>query len=417
MAKIKTIDVEKYMEKNYSSNIFTLIGEEQEDVRQAKKLASDAELWTEFMESLKEQAEEHHYLVDDAILTCTRCSEEPDDSYGESFCVPEGISERKLVVTQNSTAKNGAGQCFATVNDSEKNVNIFPFGNCKNPPDRDKEREALLYASENEEFRKLGTCFYLMNLNDQWENLVSDTGYEKIPGEDGKLLETITMEAILFCKHGGFIYPRHSGYIETDVEEEEEVLEEDKKTEEEIMALLKELGVSDYPDVAIYVWKFFREKGLSEYAVAGILGNIYAETEEEPFKPDTQRGENYYGIFQIGPGKDKLFEKGGDGKDGEGWKKVEVQCAFAWDEYSTRSDTGWMTRYLDMGNYLLAGTKENFINASSASEAALIWATSFERCYLTKGNTDDVFLELQGQEKRVEKAEEMYEIFKGTEWE
>ncbi len=236
-------DEKKYMEGNYSSNIFTAIGEWWEDVKQANEIANTVTYFEEYMAYLKEKEEEHHYLVDGAILTCTKCKGEPDEFNGQSFCVPEGITERVLKVTQNSTAINGAGQSFATLNDSKKNVNIFSFGNCQNPPDRDKEREALMYASENEELRKLGTCQYLMDLNDKWENIISDVGYEKVTGVDGQLLETVTMEAILFCKHGGLIYPKSSGYIKTDgVMEVDEPEEELGEMKEYIQSILNALG-------------------------------------------------------------------------------------------------------------------------------------------------------------------------------
>lgn len=236
-------DEKKYMEGNYSSNIFIAAGEWWEDVKQANEIVNTVAYFEMYMAYLKAKAEEHHYLVDGAVLTCTRCKGESDDYNGETFCVPEGITERKLKVTQNNTVVNGAGQCFATVNDSKKNVNIFSFGNCKNPPDRDKEREALIYASENEELRKLGTCQYLMDLNDKWENLISDTGYERVKAANGELVDTITMEAILFCKHGGLIYPKSSGYIKTDAVEETNELEEDlEDTEQYIEAIIGALG-------------------------------------------------------------------------------------------------------------------------------------------------------------------------------
>ena len=284
-------DIKKYMEGNYSSDFPTAVSERLEDIQEASKLVIEAEILETYMACLKKRAEEHHYLVDGAILTCTKCKEEPDEFNGESFCVPEGISKRKLVVTHNSTAINGAGQCFATVDDSEMGDNIFSFGNCKNPPDRDKEREALLDASKSEESRKLGTCHYLMDLNDQWENIISDTGYKKVTGEDGELLETITMEAILFCKHGGFIYPKHSGYIETDGEIEElnemqqyikSILEAlgwttDFEELQEIEDVLNDFNITDRNSIACFLLLCITESG-PEGAYSGIIardGNPY----------------------------------------------------------------------------------------------------------------------------------------------
>lgn len=396
-------DESKYMENNYSSNPLVAAEEWWEDAKQAYELSIAEEYLETCMAYWKEQKDEHCYLVDGAVLTCTRCKQEKETINGVDFCVPEGSTQSVLVVTHNNTAKNGADQCFATVADSEKGVNIFSFGNCKNPPDRDKERKALMLAAESESLRRLGTCQYLMELNDKWENLIKDTGYEKVTGKDGKLLDTITMEAFLFCKHGGFIRPISSGYIETEEDSSPD------RSEEEIKNLLSKLGVSN-PDVAIYMWNFFCNKGLSEYAVAGILGNVYAETGGS-FDPSVVRNSTFYGLFQIGDGAAKMKNEGGE----DGWKDVEFQCEFAWKEYNSGSDTGWQNRSLDMGNYVLEGTRENFENAASATEAALIWGTSFERAYSGKTtiNGELVFTGIQAQEERVEKAEEIYDIFTG----
>ena len=49
---------------------------------------------------------------------------------------------------------------------------VEPFGNCMNPPDREKEKKALELAEQSEELRKLGTCRYMMELNDKWDNMI-----------------------------------------------------------------------------------------------------------------------------------------------------------------------------------------------------------------------------------------------------
>ncbi len=58
----------------------------------------------------------------------------------------------------------------------------------------------------------------------------------------------------------------------------------------------------------------------------------------------------------------------------------------------------------------MIGTQENFENAQSTTEAALIWALSFERCIVDEskykgedGNTS--YTQLQGQNERVDEAE------------
>ncbi len=271
-------DGSKYLEGNYSiSNPFTAVGEMFEDLKQAQELENLEDNMTAYMQYLKDMRKEHHYLVDGAILRCTNCTMEPQTPLKEVFEAPEGSNEVILKVTQNSTAKNGAEQCFATIKDSKKFYNVVPFGNCLNPPDREKEKKALELAEQSEELRKLGTCRYMMELNDEWDNMIADNGYEKVPGEDGKPLETITMESILFCRHGGFIYPVNSGYIMT----------------ENGLALP---DPSDPQAVKEYMWKFFINAGFSEYAVAGILGNVYVET-GGTFDPTIISKAGYYGLF------------------------------------------------------------------------------------------------------------------------
>lgn len=396
-------DGSKYLEGNYSiSNPFTAVGEMFEDLKQAQELENLEDNMTAYMQYLKDMREEHHYLVDGAILRCTNCTMEPQTPLKEVFEAPEGSNEVILKVTQNSTAKNGAEQCFATIKDSKKFYNVVPFGNCLNPPDREKEKKALELAEQSEELRKLGTCRYMMELNDEWDNMIADNGYEKVPEEDGKPLETITMESILFCRHGGFIYPVNSGYIMT----------------ENGLALP---DPSDPQAVKEYMWKFFINAGFSEYAVAGILGNVYVET-GGTFDPTIISKAGYYGLFQWGGNrKQELIDRGIEWAkqngwaehDWEnGWKQIEIQCQFALDEYNheTESNEGWFANKLDVNGTIVIGTQENFENAQSTTEAALIWALSFERCIVDEskykgedGNT--YYTQLQGQNERVDEAE------------
>lgn len=208
-------DWTKYLEKNYSdSNAFQAIKEYAEDLMQAQEAGKTEALLEDYMKSLKSKKQEHHYLVDGAVLTCTCCTLKTQKPMRRSFTALPESKEAVLKTTQNSTAKNGEGQCFATIKDSRIYDNIKPFGNCINPPDRDKEKKAILLAEESEELLKLGTCRYMMELNEEWENILSSKGYEEVTGLGGELQKTITMESVLFCRHGGFIYPINSGYIE-----------------------------------------------------------------------------------------------------------------------------------------------------------------------------------------------------------
>ncbi len=247
-------DKSKYMEGNYSKDPFKAELEYRDDLIQAEQLQMEENYWKSYLNAAEKLRKEHHYLVDGAVLRCSKSTTNPiiitqskgqllkyeectddmlvgeavvleDPDNMECFRAPEGKSEVRLKVLQNTAAINGAGQYFATVKDTKKggigyyfdhdtdDYNIRFFGNCKNAPDRDDECKAIITAAESKELRNIGTCPYLMKLNDEWENFVSDVNYEEVTTLDGELSELITMEAVLFCKHGGFITPITSGQV------------------------------------------------------------------------------------------------------------------------------------------------------------------------------------------------------------
>lgn len=117
---------------------------------------------------------------------------------------------------------------YGTVADAVKFQNVSPFlCNCKQPANEEQKQK----IKENmDECRKHGVCQYLMELEEAWENCEFEVGYQPlfnlgiiptigsgsfigspivISEEESK--EGITMTSMLFCKHGGFIYPVTSG--------------------------------------------------------------------------------------------------------------------------------------------------------------------------------------------------------------
>lgn len=281
-------DESKYLEGNYSANNpFKAVKEWWEDTKQAQELENAEEYFEAYMQYLKDKKDEHHYLVDGSVLTCTRCTMKPQTPIDKEFTAPEGSNEVILKVTMQDRYKNAAEQLFATIKDSKKFDNIEPFGNCLNPPDRDDERKALELAGESEELRKLGTCRYLMQLNDEWENLISDVGYQEVTGLDNISLEEITMESILFCKHGGFIYPIDSGYI-TSENTDEMILFGDE------MEFAQKFGLTEEQCVALIdIRKYFEEypelmEKTTIFAFEG-LGTIFTDE-----KASSWNGTNTY---------------------------------------------------------------------------------------------------------------------------
>lgn len=182
------------------------------------------------------------YLVDGAILTCTNCtagdiyvqnkyapplSYEAIIMYKYSAPIDESIDKEeipnvedkvlgRLKVTENPKAENNLLK-FATIKDCVQEKNIPYFGNCKRKPDSKMEMEIFSAIHEEEKetksFKKReeGTCKYLMKLESEWENYeIVPKFLEFIDDEKGKQ-SGITMTSMLFCKHGGFIYPITSG--------------------------------------------------------------------------------------------------------------------------------------------------------------------------------------------------------------
>ena len=179
------------------------------------------------------------YLVSGAILQC-------DQATMADFILPNGKSiildsggekegkerlQTTLRVLENPMSANGL--IYATVSDTKKNVNIFPFAcNCSKVADREDEIREIT-ADEN--CSKHGVCRHLMRLNEEWENIsfegssymskidinmprhISDGYLQAVRNgavEDASIAvekEGIMMTSILFCKHGGIITPVNSG--------------------------------------------------------------------------------------------------------------------------------------------------------------------------------------------------------------
>lgn len=396
---------------------------------------SDEEI-EDFLYENYEDKESTEYIVDGAILTCTNCTIE--DRYIKNEINPSGTLEAitgycyyapidesinrsefpnigkkalgRLTVTENPAAEANSLK-YATVTDCVKENNIPYFGNCLRAPDSELEMYTFnaihKEANQGMEKRKEGSCKYLMKLESEWENYEIGQSFLSFPDDAKGQQSGITMTSMLFCKHGGFIYPVTSGQVKVEEEVEEEIVEEEEVEE---VLVLPEVDATNPQSVKEFMWVYFRNEGFSEYAVAGILGNVHVET-GGTFDPKIISSSGYYGLFQCGGmRRDKMVAKGGE----NGWTEVQFQCEYAMEEYNSNSDTGWLLRYLDCEDgVLLEGTRQNFENTRNVSEAALIWATSFERCYIEKREEGNkiIFTSLQGQAERVEKAEEIYKEF------
>lgn len=377
------------------------------------------------------------YLVDGALLCCTKATWNDFELSDGSKVHLDKMEEKKkrgepqvpLRVWENPLFKDGFRH--ATVTDTVEGLNISSLlCNCQEPAAEGIEQKII---KNMDECKKYGVCRYLMNLEDEWENIDFNVPYASFSdiqalgtigsgqfdyNSNSKILSTedktgITMTSVLFCRHGGFIYPETSGQTYVAVKDESELEEESV------------LDQSDPGSIKRYMWDFFRDAGFSEVAVAGILGNV--EVESWGFKPDAIGCNGlYYGLFQYGGDRKELFVKAGKEwakehgiPEEDGWKDVRFQCEYALEDYHNNQSgkAGWITKHiLRTDGSVLEADKETFENTTSIEDATLAWGVSYERCvdrdkwiYVEGVKTAK---EIQGQEDRLKAAQTIYGDFK-----
>lgn len=200
------------------------------------------------------------YLVDGAVLSCTKAKWGTFGlSDGKSVILNKlmvGKPTEFLRVLENPVHTNGLRH--ATVADTKQGWNIMPFP-CNCIESATLEQEEMI--KENMvDCQNHGVCKYLMELEEEWENIDFDVPYASFVNakmistleneqvteiSDDLLLEQkagITMTSVLFCKHGGFIYPLTSGQTIL-LEGMEEFLENYNLTAKQCMALYE---IKDY---------------------------------------------------------------------------------------------------------------------------------------------------------------------------
>ncbi|MCH5259702.1 MAG: cell wall hydrolase [Lachnospiraceae bacterium] len=202
----------------------------QEFIESAKEEGMIAEInEDEIYELYYNYGEEGEYLVDGAILTCDRATTDVKVIRGVPFGYKstkkrEQRKRTRLAVSENAMVVNGVR--MATVKDHIIKTNIKPFEcNCQCDP-TENEIEAIM--EDSDECQKYGTCRKLMQLEDDWDNIIRDTRYKTFDyiSEDKIInnVEGITMMSMLFCRHGGIITPCESGqqtrlyYLDEDIE-------------------------------------------------------------------------------------------------------------------------------------------------------------------------------------------------------
>lgn len=228
--------IERYKQKeNDAEQMMQDIEEKQKGLLEAERKRieeKNAEEGIEIEDPMKDYAKDdryNEYLVDGAVLSCTQatCNDfyvSDETTINLSLDMDETEEERKrtiLHVYENPIYIKDMK--YATVRNTSMYQNVKPFRcNCALPADREEERQRIL---ADDKCCQHGVCRHLMELNDTWDNVVFEgTDYLKIrralaggvavfsPADSLTVEEDgIIMTSILFCRHGGIIYPETSG--------------------------------------------------------------------------------------------------------------------------------------------------------------------------------------------------------------
>ena len=151
---------------------------------------------------------------------------------------------------------------------------------------------------------------------------------------------------------------------EAETEEEIELEEEIPEAEifEENQEELKWIEKSEEYESATFIWKYFKDKGYSDYAIAGILGNIMAEVGGQTlYIQYWLSSSSYYGICQWS----RQYYPEAIGLN------LEEQCDFLFNTIENE---------FDVFGYIVGLSYEDFIQIENEQTAALAFAKVYERC-------------------------------------
>ena len=122
------------------------------------------------------------------------------------------------------------------------------------------------------------------------------------------------------------------------------------------------------------VWNALRNEGFSEYAVAGVLGNIEAESGVNPKAIEKGSGEGI-GLIQWSYGRKTALIKYAESKNAE-WSDLNIQIEFLIAEMTGRGANGYATyQFINQRGY----TEKDWENANSPEDAATAFCWTFER--------------------------------------
>lgn len=140
------------------------------------------------------------------------------------------------------------------------------------------------------------------------------------------------------------------------------------------------------------VWNFFKAKGFSNEAIAGIMGNIHQESSMNPAAIESN-GQGH-GLCQWSFGRrTRLFERASAA--GKPWQDIELQLTLLWDELCGLDSA---TKFIMDKKY---GGLESFKQTDS-----IVWAVeAFEKSFERAGKPV--------MTRRIEYARKYYNMFAG----
>lgn len=140
------------------------------------------------------------------------------------------------------------------------------------------------------------------------------------------------------------------------------------------------------------IWNYFKSKGLSDVAVAGIMGNI---DQESAFMPDANNNNQSANQGMVGGGCRGIVQW--CASRNEGLEKFAKERGTDWTCLGTQLDYVWY-EVTETGE---AGVMQNLNSAQTPSEAGNVWAVEYER------------MATYEQSGRAERAERIYEEYTG----
>lgn len=161
--------------------------------------------------------------------------------------------------------------------------------------------------------------------------------------------------------------PSETSYIQKEVSDIEisqivEEIPEAEKLEAKQEEELEWIEKSEEYESAAFIWKYFEDKGYSDYAIAGILGNIMAEVGGQTlYIQYWLSSSSYYGMCQWS----RQYYPEAIGLS------LEEQCDFLFNTIENE---------FDVFGYIVGLSYEDFIQIENEQTAALAFAKVYERC-------------------------------------